>query len=65
MSTVTPTTATTPELEAILINGKLTSVRVEKFIKEYSTRTDRNDELRTEMSAGTLEKLRQYEMFLR
>lgn len=65
MFTVTPTTVTTPELEAILLNDKLTSIRLEKFIKEYATRTDRNEELRIEMRAGTLEKLRQYEMFLR
>ena len=65
MSNINPTTATTSELESKLIDTKATSIRLEKFIKEYATRTDRNEELCTKMRAGTLEKLRQYEMFLR
>lgn len=65
MSNVNPTTATTIELENIILSNTSSSIRVEKFLKEYATRTDRNEDLRTEMRAGTLEKLRQYEMLFR
>lgn len=65
MATLTPAAATTTELESVLLDSKLTSIRMEKFIKEYATRTDRNEELRTKLRAGILEKLKQYEMFLR
>lgn len=65
MSNINPTTATTIELENIILSNISSSIRVEKFLKEYATRTDRNEDLRTEMRAGTLEKLRQYEMLFR
>lgn len=65
MSNVNPTTATTIELENIILSNISSSIRVEQFLKEYATRTDRNEDLRTEMRAGTLEKLRQYEMLFR
>lgn len=65
MSNINPITATTIELENIILSNTSSSIRVEKFLKEYATRTDRNEDLRTEMRAGTLEKLRQYEMLFR
>lgn len=65
MSNINHTTATTIELENIILSNISSSIRVEKFLKEYATRTDRNEDLRTEMRAGTLEKLRQYEMLFR
>lgn len=61
----TPATATTLELETIIMNNEASSIRVEKFLKEYATRTDRREELLLEMRAGSLEKLRQYEMLYR
>lgn len=65
MRTALPSTLSTADIESVLLDSKLTSIRMEKFIKEYATRTDRNEELRTELRAGILEKLKQYEMFLR